>query len=565
MAGWNTYLNGILGQWQQPGPVYDPTGNQVLLPPQMPAAPPSVLNGNTPQIPDSGDDFWGTKNPDGTSSYLGGLVTYDPTKDISKGDRLGYFGAALADAGAQFSGHPADATNLNNYIALSRKQRAQDLMQKLFTGMGQQQGPGGAPLPMSSGAPSITGQPQQPMGAFGMGPTGSRYSLRTMAPVLAQIAAAGGDVGPIVSILKDAQPKYSTDIKWTKEGKPYITADDGSVQFLDPSITPRDKYEVTNGVAYDPYALAPGQVLPQDPNKAFSIGPDGQPVANTAYQQYEKSLKAQEQAPQWARLDFDKSKFAAGVPDEATLHDMAVRYVHGDRMAAGSLGRNPQAQTAFQKMISQVGTEEGLKPQEISQNIQKFQAGTKAISAFDTGKQGDVTRSLNVFVQHSDLLDQMADAMNNGDTKGYNVLANIRKDQTGQAAPNSMKAVAQIWANELQKATLGEPGGEMERQALAAAASPNLAPQVIHDLVGKAKHLAAGQLSGLRQQFVTSTQLPASEYDAKLFPATAEALNGYTPPSGTAPVGKKTSPYDLPRTKQAPQGVSGGVKWRIVQ
>ena len=71
MADWNAYLNGILGQWGNPGPIYDQTGGQVVLPPATQGQDPMVVSGATPQLPpDSGDDFWGTKNPDGTSSYL---------------------------------------------------------------------------------------------------------------------------------------------------------------------------------------------------------------------------------------------------------------------------------------------------------------------------------------------------------------------------------------------------------------------------------------------------------------------------------------------------------------
>lgn len=40
------------------------------------------------------------------------------------------------------------------------------------------------------------------------------------------------------------------------------------------------------GVAYNPYELKPGTVM-ADPNKPFSVGNDGKPVANTPYQQYE--------------------------------------------------------------------------------------------------------------------------------------------------------------------------------------------------------------------------------------------------------------------------------------
>lgn len=47
-----------------------------------------------------------------------------------------------------------------------------------------------------------------------------------------------------------------------------------------------------NGVATDMWNAQNGQVLAQDPNAPFFIGPDGRPVANTAYQNYAKQKAA---------------------------------------------------------------------------------------------------------------------------------------------------------------------------------------------------------------------------------------------------------------------------------
>lgn len=51
-------------------------------------------------------------------------------------------------------------------------------------------------------------------------------------------------------------------------------------------LQPRDKREIVNGMAVDPYAIQPGAVIP-DPNKPFSLGPEGRVVPNQALQQYE--------------------------------------------------------------------------------------------------------------------------------------------------------------------------------------------------------------------------------------------------------------------------------------
>lgn len=47
------------------------------------------------------------------------------------------------------------------------------------------------------------------------------------------------------------------------------------------------KMEFVNGIAVDPYKTPPGSVLPQDPNKPFSLGPDLKPVPNVPFQNFE--------------------------------------------------------------------------------------------------------------------------------------------------------------------------------------------------------------------------------------------------------------------------------------
>lgn len=47
------------------------------------------------------------------------------------------------------------------------------------------------------------------------------------------------------------------------------------------------KKENIHGVWQDPYAQSENAIAPSDPNKPFTIGPDGKPIPNSAYQAYE--------------------------------------------------------------------------------------------------------------------------------------------------------------------------------------------------------------------------------------------------------------------------------------
>ena len=74
-------------------------------------------------------DWWSTHNPDGTSSFLGGLLTYDPKKDqgsaANGGNRLGMIGATLEDVGSSLGGQPQLATHLRQQLAdqISQQQK----------------------------------------------------------------------------------------------------------------------------------------------------------------------------------------------------------------------------------------------------------------------------------------------------------------------------------------------------------------------------------------------------------------------------------------------------------
>jgi hypothetical protein len=295
------------------------------------------------------------------------------------------------------------------------------------------------------------------------------------------------------------------------------------VKWLDPSVTQPHKIAVApNGQTYDPYNTKPG-VSFNDPNQAFGVGADGKAVPNAPYQAYQRGLKQLEQGPQWARLNFDREKLSSGIPDDQTLHDMAVRYVGGDRLAAGALGRNPRAQTAFQNMISQVVREQGLTPQQISQNIQSFNASGKAIQAFDTGKQGDTVRSLNVAVSHLESLRDLGHALQNGDVNAFNAARQNFAKAFGVPAPTNWEAAKSIVADEIAKSVIGGQSAQSDREALATTLRNSSSPQQIEGAISTFQDLLGGQLRGLRQQYKSSTG--RDDFNAKLFPHTLSVLD----------------------------------------
>jgi hypothetical protein len=124
------------------------------------------------------------------------------------------------------------------------------------------------------------GMPAQPAKAGGFD---SRGFLSTLPSV------PGMNPLKAMEITAKYQPKeteFSTEPRFTPDGKSYLVGKDGSVKWLD-GIKPRDKLEFVEGVGVNPYDAANTNRAIPNANKPFSMGADGKPIANTAFQNYE--------------------------------------------------------------------------------------------------------------------------------------------------------------------------------------------------------------------------------------------------------------------------------------
>jgi hypothetical protein len=129
-----------------------------------------------------------------------------------------------------------------------------------------------------------------------------------------------------------------------------------------------------------------------------------------------------------------------------------------------------------------------------------------ALRAFNTGKQGDTTRSLSVAVEHLDTLGKLSDALNNGDTKALNSVSNLWKNQTGQTAPSNFDTAKQIVADEVVKAVVGGGGSNADREKAAATVDAAKSPAQLKGAISTYTQLMKGQLTGLGNQYTVSTR-----------------------------------------------------------
>ena len=174
-------------------------------------------------------------------------------------------------------------------------------------------------------------------------------------------------------------------------------------------------------------------------------------------------------------------------------------------------------------------------------------AGEKA---FTSGKKGDTTRALNVAVDHLGTLQQVADALQNNDTRLFNQAGNFIALQTGNPAPTDFNAVKRIVADELTKAVIGGAGALGDRKAVDDAISAANSPAQLKSVIDRYKQLMGGQLAGMETQYTASTNKKDFR-DRFLTPATKAALAAAAP--AAAPAAAVAPNIDALLNKYAPK------------
>lgn len=158
---------------------------------------------------------------------------------------------------------------------------------------------------------------------------------------------------------------------------------------------------------------------------------------------------------------------------------------------------------------------------EVKRAAQLYTTQITAQNRFLSGPQGNTIRSLNVVVSHIQTMQDLGDALKNGNIIAFNRLAQSFAEQTGEAAPTNFDTAKQIVGAEIIKALgVAGAGTQTERQEAADAFNRARSPAQLSGAIGAARKLLIGQLSGLRRQYVAATGLPAETFDQMLEPET---------------------------------------------
>jgi hypothetical protein len=236
----------------------------------------------------------------------------------------------------------------------------------------------------------------------------------------------------------------------------------------------------------------------------------------------------------------------------ATAKSLAPESIEGNAYAIAGYQQAPLSGLARSK---EGGNQIMSRVMEINPDYQesRYPEVNKAMSAFGGGgKEGGIIRSLNVGVQHLDVLDQAATALGNNDVRALNSLQNMFQTQFGGPAPTTFDALKQIVGTEIEKAIAGNIGSEGDRKRIMDGLDRAGSPAQLKSVTDGFRALMVGQLAGLKTQYEEATDFKSGPFafENKLAPETKARLQGKPPPDGTA-----NAP--LPFPKSAAEAVAG--------
>lgn len=157
----------------------------------------------------------------------------------------------------------------------------------------------------------------------------------------------------------------------------------------------------------------------------------------------------------------------------------------------------------------------------------RFNEVNRVMTAFATGKQGDIVRALNTATQHLDVMEQAGKALKNGDMGLFNRLGNRINAELGYAAPTEYDGLKQIVGTEIEKAVAGGIGAEADRERLMRALSGANSPEQMQAIFDGFKSLMTGQVNSLKIQYEDGTGFGGNSpfaFEKKLTPEAAGLL-----------------------------------------
>ena len=288
------------------------------------------------------------------------------------------------------------------------------------------------------------------------------------------------DINTTIALMNKYDPNFGAKIAETSISK---------------ALTPKEPIKIGAGeVLLDPNTNQPLYTAPNKP--AAEHTPQIQQLLN-----YQKTLDPKSSDYKIISNAIKKeSSFAPNamtiMPDATQVENAAQMIASGQiKPLSGFAMRSPYGQSVMSRVKE-------LNPDYRAGDVE---SSIKATKDFATGKNGNTVRSLNVAVSHLDNLGELSDALNNNDINLFNKLGNAYAQQTGNPIPTSFNAAKKIVADEIVKGIVGSGGGVSDREEAANTINAANSPAQLKGVIDTYKQLLGGQLSGLKQQYETTT------------------------------------------------------------
>ncbi len=187
---------------------------------------------------------------------------------------------------------------------------------------------------------------------------------------------------------------------------------------------------------------------------------------------------------------------------------------------------------------SKFGQDVMAKVKELNPEYDQTKYGAKArgLVAFTTGRQSDSVRSFSVAIDHLAVMEDAANALENGDVQMLNAARNRIRQEFGYEGPVDFNFTKSIVGAEVSKAVVGGVGSTTDRDQLRDSFNTANSPEQLAGVARFAKRLMAGQLGGYRRQAAIAG-FSEKDFDAALSPRAKQELEGLNAPGGQAPQG----------------------------
>lgn len=152
---------------------------------------------------------------------------------------------------------------------------------------------------------------------------------------------------------------------------------------------------------------------------------------------------------------------------------------------------------------------------------------------FTVGKHSNEINAINTAMAHVGQLGNAIDALNNGDIKALNSIANFYNVQTGKDAVTTFNTIVHRVGPEIAKAYLASGGSAGERGADEKDFDPSLGPQQLRSNIGVTSRLLRSKVAALENQWNQNKSDSMPSFQQRfIMPEASAQLDKWAPQTG---------------------------------